>query len=89
MDRQDQSSMSYFESHAHSFVLRIWQESAEDPESPGEWRGWIEHVQSGQRHYFGHVTELSAIVAGYVGEETDLDDQVFMPLQAKTDSENQ
>jgi hypothetical protein len=78
--------MTYFEAEAHSFVMRIWQENRDDPDDPVEWRGWIEHVQSGQRHYFKELTEIPAIVAGYIGDASELDEQVFMPVQPKGSS---
>ena len=62
MNQQDQGIMTYFEAEAHSFVLRIWQENRDDPDDAVEWRGWIEHVQSAQRHvitsYSIHYTKL-------------------------------
>ncbi len=81
MDQQDQGIMTYFEAEAHSFVVRIWRESRDDPEAPAEWRGWIEHVQSEQRHYFRDINDISRIVAAYVGDVTELNDKVFMPIR--------
>jgi hypothetical protein len=83
MDQSDRGVMTYFEAEAHSFVMRIWRENRDDPADPSEWRGWIEHVQSGQRHYFRKLNEIPAIVAGYVGAGSELDAQVFMPVQPK------
>lgn len=84
MDQQDQGIMTYFEAEAHSFVLRIWRENREDPDAPAEWRGWIEHVQSEQRHYFRELGEIPKIVSAYIGDMADLDNQVFMPIQPKS-----
>jgi len=83
MDQQNQGLMTYFEAEAHSFVMRIWKESRDNPDDPVEWRGWIEHVQSEQRHYFRNLREIPQIVAAYVGEMSDLDEHVFMPIQPK------
>jgi hypothetical protein len=83
MDQSDQGVMTFFEAEAHSFVMRIWRENRDDPADPPEWRGWLEHVQSGQRHYFRELEEIPAIVAGYVGAGAELDAQVFMPVQPK------
>ncbi|MGW8319756.1 MAG: hypothetical protein ACWGPS_10955 [Candidatus Promineifilaceae bacterium] len=82
MDQEEQGIMTYFESEAHSFVMRIWRENREDPSQQGPWRGWIEHVQSGERHYFQSVAEIPQIVSGYIGDPAKLDAQVFMPVQA-------
>lgn len=42
----------------HMFIVRIWQEpSAAAP--PGQWRGSVEHIPSGQRFYFASIDELN------------------------------
>jgi hypothetical protein len=42
----------------HLFVVRVWQEpSVAAP--PGQWRGSVEHVPSGQRTYFVSLHELN------------------------------
>ncbi len=84
MDQQNQGIMTYFEADAHSFVLRIWRENREDPNGLAEWRGWIEHVQSEQRHYFRNLYDIPQLVAAYVGDMSDLEDQMFMPIQPKS-----
>lgn len=84
MEQQDQGIMTYFEAEAHSFVLRIWRENREDPDAPAVWRGWIEHVQSEQRHYFRKLGDIPSIVSAYVGDAADLENQVFMPIQPKS-----
>lgn len=88
MDEQDQSIMALFEAEAHSFVLRIWRENRDDPEVAAEWRGWIDHVQSGQRAYFRDLAEIDQIIAARL-EQVDIDDladQVFMPVQMEDDA---
>lgn len=37
------------------FIARIWCERGEDPDMAPEWRGSVEHVESGQRTYFRHL----------------------------------
>lgn len=32
----------------HAFILRLWYE---DDENRGTWRGWIQHVGSGEKRY--------------------------------------
>lgn len=51
--------MSLLEDRTAAFVVRIWRERGELPDSPREWRGMIEHVGSGQRAFF---RELAAMV---------------------------
>jgi hypothetical protein len=87
MDQQHQGVMTYFEAEAQSFVIRIWSENRDDPDCPPEWRGWIEHVQSTQRHYFRSISDISQIVSAYAGDIDSLDEQVFMPVAAEGDNE--
>jgi hypothetical protein len=49
---------------AISFVVRIWKQT--EPADP-ECRGWVEHVQSGQRSFFLGLDQLLSIIAAYVG----------------------
>ncbi len=86
MDQQDQGIMTYFEADAHSFVVRVWREHGDDPKDRGEWRGWLEHVQSQGRHYFKSASEIPVIISSYLGEPVDFDDQVFLPVRANSDS---
>ena len=52
------------ETQAISFVVRIWKQTG--PADP-EYRGWIEHVQSGQRTSFLGLDQLSSVIAAYIG----------------------
>jgi hypothetical protein len=49
---------------AISFVVRIWKQTG--PADP-EYRGWVEHVQSGQRTSFLGLDQLSSVIAAYMG----------------------
>lgn len=82
MKNQDLGSMSLFEADAHSFVVRLWYENSEIPDANVGWRGWIDHVQSGKRHYFNNVSEINQIVSGYADIKADEAD-VFEPIQAE------
>jgi len=55
-----------FDKKAASFVIRIWRESQTGDH--GEWRGWIEHAQTRQRHYFLEMTEMNAIISRYLND---------------------
>jgi hypothetical protein len=49
---------------AISFVVRIWkQEGTTNPDC----RGWVEHVQSGQRTFFLGVDQLTSIISEHIG----------------------
>jgi hypothetical protein len=47
----------------HLFIVRIWQEpSVSAP--PGQWRGSVEHIPSGDRVYFASLEELNNSILG-------------------------
>lgn len=71
--------MTYFESEAHSFLVRLWRENRDDPSETAEWRGWIEHVQSGERRYFQEPQTVTKIISAYIGETVDLDGRLNLP----------
>jgi hypothetical protein len=72
--------MTRFEAEAHSFVIRLWRENRDDPQAAAVWRGWIDHVQSGQRHYFQEIPAIQNIIASYVSDVSGLD-SVFESIQ--------
>jgi hypothetical protein len=49
-------------SQQHSFVVRLWYEPG-GADAPGQWRGSVEHVPSGQRRYFIALGDLTEFVA--------------------------
>jgi len=50
----------------HSFIVRIWLESREIEAKALEWRGMIEHVTSGQQHYFQDMAQLAIFIERYL-----------------------
>ena len=44
--------MALLEDHTVSFIVRVWREIGDGPVMSREWRGSVEHVQSGQRSFF-------------------------------------
>lgn len=50
---------------AISFILRFWLEHREIEGEAPVWRGVVEHVPSGERHYFERLDQLPAILAKY------------------------
>jgi hypothetical protein len=46
----------------HLFVVRVWHEPG-GAGAPGQWRGTVEHVPSGQRRYFIALDALAEFVA--------------------------
>ena len=51
--------MSLLEDHTASFIVRIWRERGEGLKVSQEWRGAIEHVQSGRRNFFRDLREIA------------------------------
>jgi len=51
--------MSLLEDHSASFIVRIWRERGEGPTVCQEWRGAIEHVQSGERKFFRDLGSIA------------------------------
>jgi hypothetical protein len=51
--------MSLLEDHTASFIVRVWRERGDGPSFGQEWRGSIEHVQSGQRSFFRDLESIA------------------------------
>jgi hypothetical protein len=52
------------EAEAFSFIVRVWKHTR--PTGP-ECRGWVEHVQSGQRTFFLGLDQVLSIIAAHIG----------------------
>ena len=53
---------------SHAFVVRFWLEPREIEEKKSEWRGMIEHVQSGKRIYLTNLAEVRAFIESFLTE---------------------
>lgn len=60
------SEKTEFDRDACSFVIRIWREKAASLHEKGEWRGWIEHVQSGKRVSFRDKAVIGSFINEYL-----------------------
>lgn len=40
----------------HLFIVRMWREDARGGQ--GQWRGSVDHVASGHKHYFANTSDL-------------------------------
>jgi hypothetical protein len=49
----------------HTFIMRIWREPREIEGQAAEWRGLIERVGDGKRHYFRRLDELVDFMRNY------------------------
>jgi hypothetical protein len=48
--------------YIHAFVVKVWLERREIAGAQPEWRGRIDHVQSGRRVYFRHLAEITPLI---------------------------
>jgi hypothetical protein len=46
----------------HLFIVRLWQEPSRAA-PPGQWRGSVEHVPTGERLYFCALADLDGFIA--------------------------
>lgn len=58
------------ERSSHAFIVRIWFEPREVPNSPVQWRGVVQYVASGQQRYFNTSEQLIA----FITQESGLSD---------------
>ncbi|MCF7220880.1 hypothetical protein [Marilutibacter chinensis] len=47
--------MALLEDRTAAFIVRVWSERSDRETVAAEWRGSVEHVQSGQRVFFRHL----------------------------------
>jgi hypothetical protein len=50
--------MSLLEDRTAVFIVRVWCERGDAASTLSEWRGSVEHVQSGQRVFFRHLESV-------------------------------
>lgn len=60
--------MELFETHTHSFVIKIWLEETADEAGQAVWRGQITHVPSGKQSFLGNLYEIPLLIAPYLQE---------------------
>jgi hypothetical protein len=48
------------------FIMRIWIEPREVPGAQPQWRGMLEHLPSGNKHYLTNLGELPLLIAPYL-----------------------
>ncbi|MCA9922407.1 MAG: hypothetical protein KC421_08540 [Anaerolineales bacterium] len=79
-DSIGRGSMEQFEKGSISFVIRLWKEQQTNDDRKSEWRGWIQFVKTGKKHYFTDAKAISPIVARYINARTTDIDSVFEPI---------
>jgi hypothetical protein len=50
----------------HTFVVKLWLESREIQGAEQEWRGRIDHIQSGSYLYFTDMTAIAQLIRGFM-----------------------
>jgi len=48
-----------------TFIVRMWAEPIN--EDHNEWRGQVEHLQSGEKRYFQQLTIMLAFITSHIG----------------------
>ncbi|MBN1439672.1 MAG: hypothetical protein JW929_09705 [Anaerolineales bacterium] len=51
-----------FDSVSYAFIIRIMVEPNPNPDQPGEWKGQIQHVTSGERRFFRELNEIPGLI---------------------------
>ena len=59
-----------FDQDASSYVIRIWREKAANGTGQGEWRGWIEHVQTRERVFFRDTAVILSFIETHLTSES-------------------
>ncbi len=54
--------MALLEDRTAVFIIRIWCERGDADSALGEWRGSVEHVQTGERRFFRHLEHALAFM---------------------------
>jgi hypothetical protein len=60
--------MPLLEDHTASFIVRIWREMGGGDSASQEWRGSIEHVQSGRRTFFRDLRAITEFMQSHLAE---------------------
>ena len=66
---QPVEKMNQNQDTSHTFIARFWLEAREIKDAKPIWRGVVEHVTSGQRHYLEDLDEIKAFIADYLKEK--------------------
>jgi hypothetical protein len=61
-------NVDLFEARTKTFILRFWREPSELSNVAVNWRGMIEHIPSGERHYFHRIEDLPKLILPYLKE---------------------
>lgn len=51
-----------FDSASFAFIIRFMVEPNPNPGQPGEWKGMIQHVASGEQRFFRDINEIPGLL---------------------------
>ena len=54
-----------------TFIVRMWAEPINEDHS--EWRGQVEHLQSGEKRYFQQLDKMTEFVSSHIGRASSFD----------------
>lgn len=60
--------MALLEDRTAVFIVRVWCERGDQADRVPEWRGSVEHVESGQRAYFRHLEAVLEFMRPHLSE---------------------
>ncbi|MBK6005007.1 hypothetical protein JJB11_02780 [Ramlibacter ginsenosidimutans] len=60
--------MPLLQDQTDAFIVRVWCEPNRARTPPFEWRGSIEHVESGRRAYFRDAAAIAAFIQPYIDQ---------------------
>ncbi len=63
--------MIHYSEKRSTFVFKIWREE-DSVREQSVWRGWVQHVHSGDRRYLQSTQELIQFIEKYTGELTSI-----------------
>ncbi|KQR13086.1 MULTISPECIES: hypothetical protein [Xanthomonas] len=66
--------MALLEDRTAAFIVRVWGERGDGDDTVREWRGSIEHVQSGERTFFRHLEQAMSFMQPHL-ESIGIDTQ--------------
>jgi hypothetical protein len=60
----------------HLFIIRVWWERREALDAEPLWRGYIEHVTSGNQRYFTNLGDAFVFIRSYLDLSSNFNDEI-------------
>jgi len=65
------NDMELLENTNHSFIVKVWLETAGGEGARARWRGQIDHIPGGERFYFNEPDEILTIISAFLRDPRD------------------